>query len=137
MRSRSLVALIVCAALTTQCAGVRAAQRQPAPQTAPGTSATGVLAAAERIPVGSRVRVTLDGGRRMTAVLLGVDGDEVVVRERTRIPEPPLRLAADRISWIEVDAGRMGFGKMIAIGAAIGAGVTLALLAVLAASIDD
>lgn len=137
MRSRSLVALVVSAALSAQCAGVRAVQRQPVPHTGPATSETGVLAAAERIPVGSRVKLTLNDGRRMTAVLLGVEGNDVVVRERTRIPEPPVRVAASQIGWIELDSPKMSIGKVIAIGAAIGAGVTLAFLAILAASIDD
>lgn len=138
MKTRSLVALVLCAALETQCAGVRAVQGGPALQTSPSDhAAAGTLATAERIPVGSRVKMTLDDGRRLKAVLLGIEGEEVIVRERTRIPEPPLRLAAGRIAWLELDTPQTSVGKIIAIGAAIGTGVTLAFLAILAASLDD
>lgn len=138
MTRKNVVALVLCASLSAHCSGIRAAQGGAPLRTQPADrSATSVLATAERIPVGSRVKMTLNDGRRFTAVLLGVEGTDVLVRERTRIPEAPLRLPANRIAWLELDTARTGVGKMIAIGAAIGAGVTLGFLAILAASLDD
>lgn len=133
-----LVVFLLAATLTTQCAGVRAMQAGPVPgDRARAAGAAATLAAAERIPAGSRVKITLEDGERLTAVLLGVQGRTVIVRERTRIPEPPIHLEAERIAWIELDKPRMGAGKMIAIGAAVGAGATLAFLAMLAAAMAD
>ncbi len=138
MTRKNVVALVLCASLSAHCSGIRAAQGGAPLQTQPADrSATSVLATAERIPVGSRVKLTLDDGRRFNAVLLGVEGTDVLVRERTRIPEAPLRLPANRIAWLELDTARTGVGKMIAIGAAIGTGVTLGFLAILAATLDD
>ena len=135
MKSTSrFLAFVLCAAMTAQCGGVHAGLPRAAPSAA-NTSA--ILAAAERMPAGSRVNLTLDDGRRLKAVLLAVEGRELLVRERTRLPEPPLRVDAGRVVFLELDSPRTGVGKMIAIGAAIGAGVTLAFLAILAASLSD
>lgn len=138
MNTKRVTAFVLCVALQAQCAGIRAAQSGPARQPAPrDPSATAMLAAAQHIPIGSRVKITLTDGHALKAVLLAVEGEEIVVRERTRIPEPPVRVAADRIAAIELDSPHIGVGKMVAIGAAIGTGVTLAFLAILAASLDD
>jgi len=136
--TKHLLAILLSAALTAQCAGVRAMQSGPAAGPQPDAAGSAaMLAAAARMPAGSRVKVTLEDGARLSAVLLGVEGQTVVVRERTRLPEPPIRLDAGRIAWIELDKGRMSAGKMIAIGAAVGAGATLAFLAMLAAAMAD
>lgn len=129
-----IVAIALCATLVAQCAGVRAGM----PQVAPSSENTAaMLSVAERMPAGSRVTLTLDDGHRLKGTLLSVEGQTITVRERTRLPESPLRIDAARVVSLELDAPRTSVGRMIAVGAAIGAGVTLAFLAVLAAMISD
>jgi hypothetical protein len=100
--------------------------------------ATAMRAVAAKIPPGSRVSLALADGRRLKAVLLAVDGDDtLIVQRRTRLPEPPLRVHASDVTSLELDVPHTSVGKMIAIGAGIGAGVTLAFLAMLAAALDD
>jgi hypothetical protein len=96
-----------------------------------------MLAAAGKIPPGSRVSLALADGRRFKGVLLAVEERTVVVQQRTRLPEPPLRLDPAEVMYLELDVPRAVSGKMIAIGVAIGSGVTLAILAFLAAAISD
>lgn len=133
---KKTVAVILCAALSAQCAGVRAMQGGARVQEVTRVDPAFVRSTAERIPAGARVRVTLTDGRQMKAVIVGVDAQDVVVRERTRIPEPPVRIPAERITSIELDQG-MGFGKALAIGVAIGVGLTFSVLAILFATLDD
>ncbi len=133
---KKTVAVILCAALSAQCAGVRAMQGGARVQEVTRVDPALVRSTAERIPAGARVRVTLTDGRQMKAVIVGVDAQDVVVRERTRIPEPPVRIPAERITSIELDQG-MGFGKALAIGVAIGVGLTFSVLAILFATLDD
>jgi hypothetical protein len=90
----------------------------------------------EHIPVGARVRVTLVDGRRLNATLMMLDGDAVVVRERKRIPEPPLRLSLDRIADVELDQNTGHIGKAIAIGAGAGAAAALGVFFIILASLD-
>lgn len=96
-----------------------------------------MLAAAEKVPPGSRVRVELNDGERFKAVMLAVEGGQIILQKRTRLPEPPLRLDPSQLSYMELEGPRDGWSKMIAIGAAIGTGATLAFLAILAASLGD
>lgn len=133
---KKTVAVMLCAALSAQCAGVRAMQGGPRVQEVTRVDPALVRSTAERIPAGARVRVTLTDGRQMKAVIVGVDAQDVVVQERTRIPEPPVRIPAERITSIELDQG-MGFGKALAIGVAIGVGLTFSVLAILFATLDD
>jgi hypothetical protein len=96
-----------------------------------------MLSAAEKIPTGSRVSLALADGKRFKAVLLAIDQGGLVVQQRTRLPEAPLRLDPAEVVYLELDVPRAGSGKMIAIGVGIGSGVTLAFLALLAAAISD
>lgn len=89
----------------------------------------------ERIPPGSRVRVMLTNGDRLRGTLMVVDGEDVVLRERTRMPEPPLRIPLDRIADVElIQNGSLG--KAIAIGAGAGAAAALGVFFVILATID-
>jgi hypothetical protein len=132
--ARKLVALLCSVVLTAQCA---AATRTAVRNSQSPDAARAMLAAAERIPAGSRVTMELMDGTRFKGVVLAVDDGRVIVQKRTRIPEPALRLEPIEIAYLELDVPREGVGKMLAIGAAIGTGVTLAFLAILAASLGD
>jgi small nuclear ribonucleoprotein (snRNP)-like protein len=91
---------------------------------------------AEAIPLGSRVKVQLTDGKRVSGTLMRVDGAEVLVKRNTRRPEPAVAIAFDQMSRLERDHGNgTNVGKAIAIGLASGAGVILGLF-VLALQFD-
>ena len=93
---------------------------------------------AQRIEAGSRVRLSLDDGRRVVATLINAGEDGLLVQPRTRIPVPVQRIAYDRIVSLERDKSRggTGTGKAIAIGVASGVGAFLGTLMILIATID-
>jgi hypothetical protein len=86
----------------------------------------------KQLPIGSRVRVGLTGGRTIKGTLMKSDDDQIVVQPRARIPEPPLRIAMDRVVAVELET-KNNLGKTIGIGFAAGLGGTLAVFLVLAA----
>lgn len=91
---------------------------------------------AEAIPLGSKVKVQLTDGKRVSGTLMRVDGAAVLVKRNTRRPEPAVAVAFDQMSRLERDHGNgTNVGKAIAIGLAAGAGVILGLF-VLALQFD-
>ena len=93
---------------------------------------------AQRITPGSGVRLTLVAGTRMRAVLLIADDTSIVVKRRTRVPEPERRIAYSEIEMLEADsANGIGAGKAAAIGIGAGAGAFLTLLLVTFAIVND
>jgi hypothetical protein len=78
---------------------------------------------AEKLPIGSVLKIRTTSRERLTAVLFVVDDAGIVVKPRTRIPEPARRLPYDQIEDLQVDRSRGGFGKAAAIGAGVGAAV--------------
>jgi hypothetical protein len=93
---------------------------------------------AHRIAPGSGIRVLLVDGTRMRAVLLAADDTSIVVKQRTRIPEPQRRIAYADLELLESDTGNgIGAGKAAAIGIGAGAAAFLTLLLITFAIIDD
>ena len=90
---------------------------------------------AEKMPIGSVVKLRTISRERLTAVLFAVDDSGITVRPKTRIPEPARRIAYEKIDDLHVDNSRSVIGKAAAIGAAIGGGF-FAMLFLLAASSD-
>jgi hypothetical protein len=78
---------------------------------------------AGQIPIGSVLKIRTASRERLTAILFVVDDAGIVVKPKTRIPEPSRRLPYDLIEDLQIDRSRGGFGKAAAIGAGIGAGV--------------
>ena len=92
---------------------------------------------AQKVDVGTRVKVRLDDGQRVVATLIEADADGVLVQPRTRLPVPVQRIAYDRIASLErVDARGMDAGKAVAVGVASGVGVFLGTLLILIATLD-
>lgn len=134
LAARKTIALFLATLFTAQCASTTA---RPVQTAASPDAARAMLAAAGKIPAGSRVTMELMDGKRFKAVLLTVQDGQVIVQKRTRLPEPALRLDPAQVAYLELDGPREGMGKMLAIGAAIGTGVTFAFLAILAAALGD
>ena len=85
---------------------------------------------AEAIPLGSRVKVQMLDGKRISGTLMRVDGDAVMVKRNTRRPEPAVIVAYDAMSKLEREQpGKdVNIGKAIAISVATGAGIVLSLM---------
>jgi hypothetical protein len=92
---------------------------------------------ASKIDVGSRVKVRLADGKRLTATLIQAAPADLVVQPRTRIPVPVQRVPYDAIVSLERDEARgIGAGKAVAIGVAAGVGAFLGTLLLVIATID-
>src|SRR5688572_14381261 len=92
---------------------------------------------AQKVDVGTRVKLRLDDGQRVVATLIEANADGLLVQPRTRVPVPVQRIAYERIASIERDEGRgIGAGKAVAIGVASGVGAFLGTLLILIATID-
>jgi hypothetical protein len=93
---------------------------------------------ARRVEIGSRVKVSLDDGRRVIATVIEAGDEGLLLQPRTRIPVPAQRIAYDRIVSMERDEprGGIGAGKAIAIGVASGVGAFLGTLLILIATLD-
>ena len=92
---------------------------------------------AQKVDVGTRVKLRLDDGQRVVATLIEANADGLLVQPRTRVPVPVRRIGYERIASLERDEGRgIGAGKAIAIGVASGVGAFLGTLLILIATID-
>jgi hypothetical protein len=136
---QQITALALCAALASGCAGRAALNRQTGVRTEPGQAAhDAIVSFVQGLPAGSRVKVTLDSGRRIKGTLMKAGDRSLIVQPRTRIPEPPIDISFDAVRAVELEGTNGGgLGRSIAIGAAAGAGATLAVLMILAAIYAD
>lgn len=128
---RKLLALVTIGSLLASgCASAGA----PRVQTSAATPADPALFASyvKQLPIGSRVRVDLAGGKRIKGTLMKAGDTAIVVQPRTRIPEPPVEVPLATVVAVELEQGG-GTGRAIGIAAAAGAGAALAVLLVLAA----
>jgi S1-C subfamily serine protease len=92
---------------------------------------------AQNIEVGSRVKVRLHDGRRVTATLIRADAGELLVQPRTRVPVPVQAIPYDEVASLERDNSRgIGAAKAVALGVATGVGAFLGTLLIMIATID-
>lgn len=96
-----------------------------------GQEATAWRDVAAAIPLGSKVKVETTAGVRMSATLMSVSAEAVMVKRDTRRPEPAVSIPYADVARLERDRGRgVNIGKAIAIGLAAGAGVVLGLFVI-------
>jgi len=89
---------------------------------------------AEKLEVGSTVKVRLQNGRQFTATLVQARPDVVLLQPKTRVAVPVRLVAYDAIlSMDPIRTGGIGAGKAAAIGIAAGVGAFLATLLIFAA----
>jgi hypothetical protein len=80
----------------------------------------------------------LTDGTRLRAIFLAADDAGVVVKTKTRLPEPERQVAYGAIESLEIDSGNgIGAAKAAAIGIGTGAAAFLGLLLVTFALISD
>lgn len=104
---------------------------------APKQDPPGVTAAfVKGIPLGARITVALMDGTRTKGTLMVVQEDAIVVRPRTRLPEPAQTIPFAKIATIETER-EGGMGKAIAIGAAVGAGAALGVFLAILVALSD
>jgi hypothetical protein len=125
--------------ITVILAGLLIAQPAIAAQKAisPAMEATAFRQMAAAIPVGTRLKLQTTSGRRMTATLLAIDDDGVIVKRASRVPEPAVTIPFSELARLERDQkGGFSLGKALGVGLAAGAGAILTLFFITIA-IDD
>jgi hypothetical protein len=136
--TRGIAAILCFSLLCSGCATAAGGRIPAGPAASTQTADLALLASyVKQLPIGSRVRVGLIGGTRINGTLMKADDREIVVQPRTRIPEPPLRIAMDRIVAVELDRNGSNVGKTIGIGFGAGAGGALAVFLILLAVFSD
>ena len=92
---------------------------------------------AAAIPLGARVKAQTTEGTRVNGTLMSVTSDAVIIKKKTRLPEPAVTIAFAELARLELQANEgMSIGKVLGIGLAAGAGAILTLFAFVAA-LDD
>ena len=129
---RTITALVAIVALLAGPSSVRA--QQPVSADAE-EDAFRELAAG--IPLGSRIKVQSRDGRRLTATLMSITDEAIIVKRESRVPEPAMSIPFAELTRLQRDE-KSGFslGKAIGIGLAAGVGAILTLFAI-AVSVDD
>jgi hypothetical protein len=89
------------------------------------------------IPLGARVKVQSRNGRRMTATLMSISDDAIVVKRESRVPEPAVRIPFTELTRLHLEE-KSGFSiaKAVGVGLAAGVGAILTLFAI-AVSVSD
>jgi hypothetical protein len=92
---------------------------------------------AARLDVGSRIKLRLRDGQRVSATLIQAGPDDLLVQPRTRRAVPVQRVPYDAIVSLERDEARgIGTGKAVAIGVAAGVGAFFGILLLIVAALD-
>jgi len=142
---RALIALLVgsialpgCALRTRSVSPDLAGGRRAVAAQQPGTpeAAATWREYAQKLQIGSKVRVTTARNRTVKGTLVAARDDGIVVKPDTRIPEPFQSIAFTEIETLELDRG-LGLGRVIAISAGAAAGAVLGILLILAATLGD
>jgi hypothetical protein len=127
----------IIAIVMTMCVAVPPGAWASQKDVSPAMEAAAFKQLAVAIPPGSRVRVETRAGRRLTATLMSVSDEGVVLKRDTRVPEPAVALRFDELSALRRHEPRgMAFAKMLGIGLAAGAGAMLTLFLIFL-SVED
>ena len=137
-------AVLLLVAITANCAsrGPSTARTSSSVAEAPAPQANAVPGVwrqyAEKLAVGSILRVRTTSGERLTGTLLVVGAESITVSPRTRVPEPTREIRFDTIQQMDIVTGQgASLVRAIAIGAGVGAGVFFGLLLMAVAAWGD
>ena len=129
---RQLIAVVVAMTIASAPAAVAAQQ-----SATPAIEAAAFQHMAAGIPPGTRVRVQTTAGKRLTATLMNVTDETIVVKRESRVPEPAIAIRFDELSSLKRQEPRgIGLGKALGIGLAAGGGAMLTLFLIIL-SIED
>ena len=93
---------------------------------------------AEKLDVGSSLKVRLRDGQKFTATLVQAQPAALLLQPKTRVPVPVQPVTYESIASLErVRGGGIGAGKAAAIGIATGVGAFLATLLIFVAAAYD
>ena len=93
---------------------------------------------AEKVEVGTEIRVRLEDGKRFRAVMVNAGPDALLLQPKTRVAVPVQSVPYDTIVAIErVQDGGMGAAKAAAIGVASGVGAFFAIMGIMIAVVAD
>ena len=136
---RQIVAVFLCAALTTTGCASASGGRIGAPASTQRVADPAVLAEyAQKLAPGTAVRVQRASGQAVRGTLMKATSDAIVVQPRTRIPEPAIEIPTADIVGLTPETGNGGntVAKAIFAGVAAGAGAALAVFLVLVSIYD-
>jgi hypothetical protein len=92
---------------------------------------------AAKVTPGATVKLRLQDGTKLTAVLLQASDEAITIKPKTRVPVPPQRVEYTAIESIELEErGGIGAAKAAAIGIVSGVGAFLGMLLVFVATLD-
>jgi hypothetical protein len=133
------MASLLCVVLVAPgCATSQTPRMQTAPQSLTRPAEREVLSEfAAQLPLGSRVKATLDGNRTIRGTLVKRTDKAIVVQPHTRIPEPLVEVPFANLVALEQERPSNGTGRAIAIGVGVGVGAALGMLLLLAAVLGD
>jgi hypothetical protein len=137
-----LLAIGVAAILTANCATAPRAARgfgaEPFTRSTKAQDPPALVAAYVRaLPAGTKIKITTVDGETMKATLMAVQDEAIIVRPRTRIPEPAETIPLQRIASVEVQQPNGSVGRAIAIGAGVGAGAAIGVFLAIAILLSD
>ena len=123
-------AVLLCVALAAPgCASAHFSRASIAPRqmTVSPTDPAVMAEYVQKLPAGSRVRVDTMSGRTVRGTLIKASDDELVVQRNTRLPLPPEALPMTDVSRVVVEPASSN-GRLMAVGAAIGAGAAIGIV---------
>jgi hypothetical protein len=137
---KRIVAMLLCAALAESgCAAAAMDANDLAPQRevlAPHAETAAIASYAQKLPVGSRVKVERLSGGAIKGTLIKASDEAIVVQRNTRVPEPPVEIRIADVTRVTLDSNNHT-GRNIALGIAAGVGAAFAVLGILAVLIND
>jgi hypothetical protein len=93
---------------------------------------------ASKLPVGGLVKVRLRSGGSVKGILMLADDEGIVVKPKTRLPEPERRLPFSTIDMIELEQrGGMSTAKAVGIGVASGVATFFGIMLIIIAAFND
>jgi hypothetical protein len=121
---RQSIAILLCVTIALPgCASARFTRVHRTPTQSPAPAAT-MSEYVQKLPAGSRIRLETVKGRTLRGTLMKATADEIVVQRNTRVPIPPEAIAMSDLARVTLE-GQSSGGKLMAIGAAIGAGAAI------------
>ena len=133
---RKLMAMMLALAIVTTGCASAAGPRVAIAQQPAAVSTVSMSEYVQRLQTGSRVKVERTDGSSLRGTLMKAGADAIVVQKNTRVPEPPIEIPVAQIARVTIDGGT-STGKAVGIGIASGVGAFFAILAILAATIED